>query len=214
MARVEAVIVDLDGVIRTWPARPVTAIEVDFGLPIGAIDSAAFGSPVLAAMLAGSASRRAWQSDVARDLEARYGRPGREAASRWAHLRGMVDRGMLELVRDVRLTCPVALLSNAGHELMSDLRALGIEGAFDVVASSAGLGFVKPDPRAFLRTAELLSRPPSSCLAIDDLPLNVVAARALGMAAIQHRSAARTRRALARFGIGFATERPCPGDRL
>lgn len=206
MARIGGLIVDLDGVIRLWPAEPVRAIESEYGLPAGSIEAAALDHPAFAVMLSGGVSRRTWHAAVARDLEARFGRRAREATSRWARLRGTVDDAMLDLIRDARRTCRVALLSNAGHELEGDLRALGIDGAFDVVASSTALGVAKPDPEAFLRTAEMLSTPPSSCLVVDDAGPSVAAARALGMAAIHHRSVDRTRRAMSHLGVTLLAE--------
>jgi putative hydrolase of the HAD superfamily len=54
---------------------------------------------------------------------------------------------------------------------------------FDVLLSSASIGFHKPDPRAYLAVADALHLPASECAFVDDLPENVEAARALGMTA-------------------------------
>ncbi len=54
---------------------------------------------------------------------------------------------------------------------------------FDVLLSSASIGFHKPDPRAYLAVADALRLPASECAFVDDLPENVEAARALGMTA-------------------------------
>lgn len=53
---------------------------------------------------------------------------------------------------------------------------------FDALLSSAAIGFRKPDPRAYLAAAAALQLPPAECAFVDDLPENVAAARALGMA--------------------------------
>jgi putative hydrolase of the HAD superfamily len=79
----------------------------------------------------------------------------------------------------------LAVLTN--FELPSVDRTLHYAGIdpsqFDVLLSSASIGFRKPDPRAYLAVADALGLQPSECAFVDDLPENVEAARALGMTA-------------------------------
>jgi putative hydrolase of the HAD superfamily len=200
-APIEAVIFDLDGVIRTWPRPAVTEIEGDAGLSRGSIARIAFGSAVLPDALLGRASRREWHADVARLAEDRFGTRGLTAADRWSRLSGTVDPAMLELVGRVRARLPVALLSNADRGLRDELDASGLALAFDVIVISAEIGSAKPDPGPFLRAAELLGSQPSACLIVDDDQANVDAAVTLGFVGLRHRSSSETQRAMTRLGV-------------
>lgn len=84
---------------------------------------------------------------------------------------------------DVRL----AVLTN--FELPSVDRTLAYAGIdpelFEIARSSVTLGVRKPDPRAFYAIAAALHLPPNACLFIDDLSENVLAARSIGMEALQ-----------------------------
>lgn len=81
----------------------------------------------------------------------------------------------------------LAILTN--YELPSVDRTLAYAGVdplhFEVTLTSAMLGIYKPDPRAFLATAQALGLPPAACLFVDDLAENVAAARSVGMRAYQ-----------------------------
>lgn len=81
----------------------------------------------------------------------------------------------------------LAVLTN--FELPSVDRTLAHAGLdpcqFEVMLSSAALGFPKPDARAFQTVAAALDLPPQACLFVDDLAENVAAARSIGMRAFQ-----------------------------
>ena len=198
---IRAVIFDLDGVLRRWPPAGTRLIERRFRMPEGSIDRVAFAQALLERAVTGSITDEAWREEVARGLEALHGTPARDAVDEWSSLRGEVDQAVLELVRDVRRDAPVALLTNATTRLSDDLVALGLATEFDVIANSADLHRSKPDPGIFRLTARLLGASCADCVFVDDEPRHVVAARAVGMAAIQHRNAAMTRRRLARMGV-------------
>ncbi|NJN15129.1 MAG: HAD-IA family hydrolase [Oscillochloris sp.] len=64
------------------------------------------------------------------------------------------------------------------------LRYAGIDPHyFQVMISSITLGVAKPDPRAFRATAAALDVPVEHCAFVDDLPVHVAAAHAVGMQA-------------------------------
>lgn len=76
----------------------------------------------------------------------------------------------------------VAVLSN--FPLASFTRALekvGLSGFIDQAFSSSMLGVAKPDPTAYIKTAEQLKVKLSQCLFIDDHVENVLAAKKLRM---------------------------------
>lgn len=206
---IRAVVFDLDGVLRRWPPAWNRSIERRFGMPRGSIERVAFGPALLERAVTGSLTDDAWREEVARALGALHGSPARDAVDEWSRLRGEVDQAVLELVRDVRREAPVALLTNATTRLHDDLTALGLVGEFDVTVNSADLHRAKPDPWILRRTARLLGASCVDCAFVDDEPRHVVAAGAVGMAAMQHRSAAMTRRQLATMGaLGSIAQLP------
>lgn len=205
---IQAVIFDLDGVLRRWSVRETWAIERRHGLARGSIAGAAFGPALLQSAVTGAISDARWRDTVARTLGARRGPAGRRAVVEWSRLVGDVDPAVLELVRDIRGEARTALLTNSTTRLAGDLMALGLASELDLVVNSADLGRAKPDPAVFVETARLLSVDVEACAFVDDDPVNVAAARSVGMATVRHRDAAITRRKLVRLGVRIG-DGPC-----
>lgn len=93
------------------------------------------------------------------------------------------------------------LLSNSwGNDYPRD----GWEDMFDAVVISGEVGMRKPEARIFEHTVKLLDLEPQECVFVDDLPHNVTAAAALGLAGIRHTSYQQTRTELeVLFGRDF-----------
>ena len=68
---------------------------------------------------------------------------------------------------------------------------LPIDDVFDVVVDSAFVGTRKPEPEIYAITLERLGLPAAACAFLDDLEVNVEAARAAGMHGIVFRDTAR-----------------------
>src|SRR3954451_17417742 len=86
-----------------------------------------------------------------------------------------------------------ALLSNSwGNTYPRDTW----DGMFDDIVISGEVGLRKPEPEIFLFAAERIGLSPADCVFIDDLELNVVAARELGMTGVHHTSYEQTRQEL------------------
>jgi FMN phosphatase YigB (HAD superfamily) len=66
---------------------------------------------------------------------------------------------------------------------------------------SCETGVRKPDPQAFLGAASALKTQPRWCVFIDDRPVNVQAASAVGMDAFLKEDATQVRAELARRGL-------------
>ncbi|MGW7365885.1 hypothetical protein ACWGI8_21200 [Streptomyces sp. NPDC054841] len=80
----DAVLCDVDGVLRHWPAADT--LEQAHGLPVGALAGAAFAPARLQPAITGEITDEQWRSAVAADLADRCGskdratlqsRPGR-----------------------------------------------------------------------------------------------------------------------------------------
>ena len=111
------------------------------------------------------------------------------------------DPAMVELVRKARAAgLHTALLSNSwGEGYPKDLL---IE-LFDTVVISGRIGLRKPDERIYRHTLEQIGVPAARAVFFDDAPVNVDAARAVGMHAFRHTGAESTRAHLATLGVNL-----------
>ena len=91
--------------------------------------------------------------------------------------------GLLELLdRLDGAAIPVALATSAPAENVEHtLRELRLDQRLTRVVRSDLVARGKPHPDVFLAAAALLGAPPESCLAFEDAPMGVLAARAAGM---------------------------------
>lgn len=69
------------------------------------------------------------------------------------------------------------------------LTAVGLAGLFDAVIAGDMVEHEKPAPDVFLRAAKEMGVPPGDCIALEDTPTGLTAARAAGMFAVQVRAA-------------------------
>lgn len=80
---------------------------------------------------------------------------------------------------------PMAVASS-GHRRYIDLglEALGLSGRFQAISAGDDVAHGKPAPDVYLLAAERLGVPPAACIALEDAPLGIEAARAAGMVCI------------------------------
>ena len=92
-----------------------------------------------------------------------------------------------------------ALLSNSwGNSSPRDTW----DGMFDDIVISGEVQLRKPEPEIYQLAAQRLALRPTECVFVDDMEVNVIAARELGITGIVHTSYDETRRELeALFGI-------------
>lgn len=97
----------------------------------------------------------------------------------WAN----VDQQMLAWANGIAASgTPVGLLSNMVAEVGAHLRdTLGVFDRFTAVTYSYEVGRAKPDPRIYHRALDALGALPHETLFVDDRPVNVEAAQALGL---------------------------------
>jgi len=97
---------------------------------------------------------------------------------------------MVELMRDLRSRGHrMALLTNNVREWEPLWRSLlPVDEIFELIVDSAFVGMRKPEPEIYQLTLERLGYPPpAECLFIDDVEVNVEAARELGLATVHFR---------------------------
>lgn len=97
--------------------------------------------------------------------------------------------GAVELVEAARAVMPVAVCSGSSRASVGPmLRAIGLEGRFEIIVTSCDVSRHKPDPEGYLLAARRLGVEPGACAAIEDSPTGVGAAVAAGMrvVAVEH----------------------------
>ena len=161
-------LLDLDGVLRSFPPVPPEISRV------------AFEPSLLRRAVTGEISDEQWRQEVGPDFVATPGEVITEA---------------LALVRTARRQCFVALLTNATTRLEADLALLGLDVEFDAIFSSARLGLAKPDPEIYRRVLAELGYPTG--VFCDDTPENAAGAREAGLDGVHVPDTAALRRALA-----------------
>ncbi|HEY8523444.1 MAG TPA: transcription antitermination factor NusB [Acidimicrobiales bacterium] len=198
---VEALIIDLDGVIRHWDQDYLAEAEEALGLPAGAIGKAAFDPVRFEPAMNGELTFDEWYTSLGEAVAAEHDVAAEAVSKAFADARWDIDAEVLALVDQVRERVPVALLSNASTRLADDLDRAGITGHFDTVVGSADIGLTKPDAAAFTAAADRLGVPPERCLMVDDLADNVEGARAAGMRAVRFTGVDDLRAALVAAGL-------------
>jgi HAD superfamily hydrolase (TIGR01509 family) len=87
-----------------------------------------------------------------------------------------------QIVRRFAGQLPMAVASGGSREIVSrSLDALGITTLFDAVITFDDVGVAKPEPDLFLKAAYRLGIAPACCLAFEDSPQGIEAARRAGM---------------------------------
>ncbi|MEV6635486.1 HAD-IA family hydrolase [Actinoplanes sp. NPDC051470] len=181
----QALLIDLDGVLRHWDPAVPRAVEEKYGLEPGLLLRTAMTWELYRPAVAGEITDAQWMELVASRLPL----PPAEAAvavAEWQTHRGAVDQEVLDFVREVRAAGrPVGLATNATDRLRADLASLGLADEFDVILSSWELKIHKPAPEFFAQAAEALATEPPWVMVVDDDDRVIRAARAAKMVALR-----------------------------
>lgn len=97
--------------------------------------------------------------------------------------------GSAELIRAAAAALQAAVCSGSRrHEVLPILRRLGVESMLRAVTTAEDVTNTKPDPEPYTLTAARLGVSPAVCVAIEDTPVGVTAARAAGcvVVAVEH----------------------------
>ena len=182
--RPTALLVDFDGVLRSYEKRVPGPLETANGLNEGEILAIASDPALLIPAILGRVSRAGWLTDIAVALADRVGGldPAEKLVADWDTYRGEIGPEVLETIELLRASgVPVALCTNATDDLREDLERFGLADAFDAVVSSAEIGYVKPMPEFYRAACDAVDTAPGLCLLVDDTVRNVAGARAAGL---------------------------------
>jgi putative hydrolase of the HAD superfamily len=195
----DAVLCDIDNVIRRFDSTHLEALERAAGLAEGTTKKVAFSPEVVGPLLLGRITEQEWVASIAEGLAG----PVEDEETAWSLGTALLespfhaDETVVALLRRARTRVPLVLVSNATTGLEADLAAMGLTDLADEVVSSARVGLAKPDPRILELGAARAGVRPERCLFVDDSPENVEAAAALGMRAVHFRAPADLERELA-----------------
>lgn len=187
----DAVLCDLDNVIRFYDTTRLAALERAAGLPEGTTMDVAYAPEVDLPLLLGKITPDEWVGTLVPHLFGRVTEPqAYELGFALARAPFWADEEVVALLRRVRDRVPLVLVTNASVQLEEDLASLGLSDLADHVVSSAREMVAKPDPAIYERAAARAGVPMNRCLFVDDRQENVDAAVALGMTGVLFREPA------------------------
>jgi putative hydrolase of the HAD superfamily len=198
---IHALIFDYGGVLmRTVDPTARRRLERQFNLDRGRAEELVFRSPRWDDVQHGRIDSQAFWADVGERLGLDAG--GVEAFRRGFWAGDRPDEELVDHVRHLRHQGHrTALLSNAPADLPEYLEQLGIADAFDVIVISGAEGVVKPDPEIYRRALDRLDVAPHEAVFVDDMRVNVEAARSVGLHAWRFRGLAPLRVRLQHLGV-------------
>ena len=111
-------------------------------------------------------------------------------------------KGTIHLLKKLKKKYRLAMLNNEYKECMSYLlKKYSYFRHFKTRITSSDVGCRKPDKRIYQLMLKKLKLKPSECLFIDDLHMNIAAAKKLGINAILFRNVAQLKNDLKLYGI-------------
>jgi putative hydrolase of the HAD superfamily len=194
---VEAVISDFGGVLTTPLIRSFMAFQDVTGISMETLGTTmqriaeADGEHPLFELERGRITEAAFLERMADELEHDLGhRPEMHRFGEIYFEALRPNEPMIELMRELKAGgYRLALLTNNVREWEPVWRSmLPVDEIFELVVDSAFVGCRKPEPRIYEIALERLGLPAASCLFVDDVEVNVEAARELGLAAIHFRA--------------------------
>jgi putative hydrolase of the HAD superfamily len=197
----QALLIDLDGVIRHWPASHDQAIEQATGIAAQTIRAAAFAPELLEPAITGRCGDQEWRERIAAHLQRTYPAERVAEAVRLWSTPGSVDGAVLALVRACRKRARVILITNATSRLAQDLAHHDLAAEFDAIINSAVVGAAKPAPAIFAAALQAAGVAAAAALFVDDSAGHVAAASALGIPSHHFQDPLRLQAALQAHGL-------------
>ncbi|MFF8016093.1 HAD-IA family hydrolase [Streptomyces sp. NPDC007929] len=193
----DAVLCDLDNVIRFYDTTELARLERSAGLAEGTTESVAYAPETDLPLLLGEITKDQWVEAIVAGLAGQVPElQARELGTALAEAPFWADDIVVTMLRQMRVHVPLVLVTNATVELEDDLASLGLADLADHVVSSARVGVAKPDRKIFEIAAGQVGVAMNRCLFVDDRSENVEAAIGLGMTGLHYREPADLREAL------------------
>jgi putative hydrolase of the HAD superfamily len=197
-APIKAVISDFGGVLTTPLLRSFTAIQDEIGIDAGALGRAMQriaereGEHPLFELERGRITETDFLGALRRELAVDLGHEPELHRFADIYFEALdVNEPMIAVMREARSRgFRTALLTNNVREWEPHWRAMvPVDEIFEVIVDSAFVGLRKPEPEIYELTIERLGDGigPADCLFVDDVEVNVDAARTLGMEAVHFR---------------------------
>jgi putative hydrolase of the HAD superfamily len=196
---IKAVISDFGGVLTTPLLRSFAAIQDEIGIEAGTLGRAMQriaereGEHPLFELERGRISEADFLAELRRELAVDLGHEPELHRFSEVYFEALdVNEPMIGLMRQARSDgYRMALLTNNVREWEPHWRAMvPVDEIFEVIVDSAHVGLRKPEPEIYELTVERLGDGigPSDCLFVDDVEVNIDAARQLGMQAVRFQS--------------------------
>jgi putative hydrolase of the HAD superfamily len=186
---IEAVIWDFGGVLTSSPFEAFARYETERGLP----------ADIIRRTNAANHLENAWakferaEIDIAESLALGAEVRGKDVLPL---LSGDLRPEMVEALKRIKTKFKTGCITNnlpanaIGSASGRSLYIAEVMVLFDHVIESAKIGLRKPDPRIYRMMTEALGVDPKYCVYLDDLGVNLKAARAMGMTTIKVLNAA------------------------
>ncbi|MFB7260499.1 HAD family hydrolase [Streptomyces nojiriensis] len=183
----DAVLCDLDNVIRFYDTTQLANLERGAGLADGTTERVAFAPEIDLPLLLGAITKQQWVESIVVGLAGQVPEvEARELGTALAKAPFWADEVVVAMLRQVRAHVPLVLVTNATVELEDDLASLGLSDLADHVVSSARVGVAKPDRKIYEIAAQQVGVDMNRCLFVDDRLENVEAAVGLGMTGVHY----------------------------
>ncbi len=195
-APLEAVVCDFGGVLTTPLFEAFAHIQEQFGIEAEDLTAAMRklgeeqGENPLFPLERGEIAESEFLAELGAALEQLLGRPTHVHRFREALFGGLQPNPpMIELMRELRgRGLRMAMLTNNVKEWEPLWRSmLPVDEIFEEVVDSGFVGARKPEARIYEITFERIGVAAERCLFVDDLEVNIEAARELGMRAVHFR---------------------------
>jgi len=181
---IRAVFFDLGGVIvRTEHQAPRQGLAERFGMDYEDIEKIVFGSPSAARASVGEITEEEHWQAVMKTLK--------QPADAYEKIRDeffggdVVDRSIVDLLRSLKPTHHVGLISNAWDGLRAYIQREKFDDAFHHMTISAEAKVAKPSAKIYHIALEQAGASPNEAVFVDDMPENIEACEKLGMKGIR-----------------------------
>ena len=197
----QAVIFDIGGVLlRTENQEPRRKWEQRFGLPERGLADLIFNCPPSRHASVGQATPDEVWAEIMRQLPVTASELESLKADFWKGDRW--DKDLLVFIRSLHPRFKTGIISNAWSDVRKNVKAHVNQDVFDVILFSAEEGIEKPDPEIYRRALARLNVAPAEAVFVDDMLVNVEAARALGMKGVHFQPGIDVSTEFRKIGIG------------